>query len=259
MPTIAALTSFTANTQAKAAEVNANFSTIRTTVNTYAAFVDQPATITGVWTFNATPVLTTGLTVSAGGVTVTAGGVTVSAGGLTVTGNSTITGTLGGLTGLTVTGTATATTFSGSGASLTSIPQAGVTNLVSDLSGKAATSHTHAGSDITTGTVSSARLPSSYTALTITTLTGTTAIVPTLQSAASSPRVTLNVSESATTLLIATSAAPCVRTGGGTGTLNGTALGTLTGPSGTTSDPNGVRYFAVDVAGSTYYIPAFSF
>jgi hypothetical protein len=37
-----------------------------------------------------------------GGLTVTVGGATVSAGGITVTGNSTITGTLGGLTGLTV-------------------------------------------------------------------------------------------------------------------------------------------------------------
>lgn len=36
------------------------------------------------------------------GLTVTSGGATVSAGGITVTGNSTITGTLGGLTGLTV-------------------------------------------------------------------------------------------------------------------------------------------------------------
>ena len=102
MPTIAALTSFTANTQAKAAEVNANFSTIRTTVNTYGAFVDEPATITGAWTYNEGVVMTDGLSVTAGGVAVTAGGLTVSAGGATVTGNSTITGTLGGLTGLTV-------------------------------------------------------------------------------------------------------------------------------------------------------------
>jgi hypothetical protein len=97
MPTIASLTSFTANTQAKAAEVNANFSAIRTTVNTYAAFVDLTATITGVWTFTVAPVLSGGLSVSSGGLT-------VSAGGITVTGNSTITGTLGGLTGLTMIG-----------------------------------------------------------------------------------------------------------------------------------------------------------
>jgi hypothetical protein len=46
--------------------------------------------------------IATGLTVTAGGATVTAGGLTVSAGGAAITGNSTITGTLGGLTGLTV-------------------------------------------------------------------------------------------------------------------------------------------------------------
>lgn len=43
-----------------------------------------------------------GLIVSTGGVAITLGGLTVSAGGISVTGNSTITGTLGGLTGLTV-------------------------------------------------------------------------------------------------------------------------------------------------------------
>lgn len=116
MPTIAALTSFTANTQAKAAEVNANFSTIRTTVNTYAAFVDSTATITGAWTFSTAPVFTnaqtfaSAVTVTSGGLTVTAGGLTVSAGasafggGVAVTGNSTVAGTLTGMTGITATG-----------------------------------------------------------------------------------------------------------------------------------------------------------
>jgi hypothetical protein len=39
------------------------------------------------------------------------------------------------------------------------IPQARVTNLVSDLAGKAAASHTHSASDITSGTLNAARLP----------------------------------------------------------------------------------------------------
>ncbi|PIZ63989.1 hypothetical protein COY16_00515, partial [Candidatus Roizmanbacteria bacterium CG_4_10_14_0_2_um_filter_39_13] len=51
---------------------------------------------------NGVTYLGTGLTVNSGGIRVVAGGLTVSAGGATVTGNSTITGTLTGLTGLTV-------------------------------------------------------------------------------------------------------------------------------------------------------------
>jgi len=43
-----------------------------------------------------------GLTVTLGGLTVSAGGLIVTAGGISIGGNSTITGTLGGLTGLTV-------------------------------------------------------------------------------------------------------------------------------------------------------------
>ena len=50
-----------------------------------------------------------------GGLTVTAGGATVSSGGITVTGNSTITGTLSGITTMTVT-TMTASTFAGGAA-----------------------------------------------------------------------------------------------------------------------------------------------
>lgn len=95
MPVIPALTTFSANTLAKASEVNTNFSSIRTTLNTFGLFNDVAATVSAVFTYTAIPVFSVGVTVSAGGVT-------VSAGGVTVTGNSTITGTLGGLTGLTV-------------------------------------------------------------------------------------------------------------------------------------------------------------
>lgn len=69
------------------------------------------ATITGNSTITGTLAGLTGLTVASGGLTVSTGGLTVAANGMTVTGNSTITGTLGGLTGLTVaSGGATITT-----------------------------------------------------------------------------------------------------------------------------------------------------
>lgn len=106
MPTIPALTTFTANTLAKAAEVNSNFGTIRTTLNTYGLFADVAASISAVHTYSATPVYTAGatfttaaptfsagLTVSGGGASV-AGGLTVSSGGAAITGNSTVTGNL---------------------------------------------------------------------------------------------------------------------------------------------------------------------
>jgi hypothetical protein len=83
------------------------------------------------------------------GLTVASGGLTVTSGGVTVTGNSTITGTLGGLTGLTVasggasiSGTVTATTFSGSGASLTSLPSSALTGNLPALDGSALTNLT---------------------------------------------------------------------------------------------------------------------
>jgi len=47
------------------------------------------------------------------------------------------------------------------------VPQAQVVSLVSDLSGKAATSHNHAGADITTGTVNIARIPTGATGSTV--------------------------------------------------------------------------------------------
>lgn len=131
MPVIPALTTFTANTKAKSSEVNSNFSTLRSTLNTYGLFADVPATISAAYTFSVAPTLSLG-------ATITSGGLTVSAGGLTVTGNSTIAGTLGGLTGLTVasggasiTGNSTVTgnlsvTGTVTGGTIT-VPAAGVT------------------------------------------------------------------------------------------------------------------------------------
>jgi len=273
MPNIPALTQFTANTRAKASEVNGNFSTLRTTLNSYGLFSDVNATVTGTYTFNTAPVFTaaptfaagvslggqlvissggasitgnstitgtlatSGAMTSGGGLTVSSGGalitgnssisgtlattstasvgstLTVSAGGIAVTGNSTVTGNLtvtgtvtaAGLSGptavaasnvspgtfqagsytfqsgLSITGTATATTFSGafsgSGASLTGIPISGVTSLQTSLDGKAATSHTHAASQITAGTFGTGSyvFPSSVTVST--TLTATSGVV----------------------------------------------------------------------------------
>lgn len=159
MPTIAALTTFTSNTQAKAAEVNANFSTIRTTVNSFAAFVDTACTITGAWTFSTAPTISGAMSFGAA-VTITTGGLTISAGGFTVTGNSSVTGTL------------TATTFSGSGASLTAldasnlgsgtVPDARFPATLPAASGANLTSLN--ASNISSGTLNSARLPATIAA-----------------------------------------------------------------------------------------------
>lgn len=117
MPVIPALTTFVDNTYAVAAQVNANFSSIVTTVNTYGVFTDVATSISAIQTFNAVPVFALGATVTAGGITVTAGGLTVTAGGLTVaaggaaiTGNSAVTGNLavsGSVSAATITGTYT--------------------------------------------------------------------------------------------------------------------------------------------------------
>jgi len=142
-----------------AAPLNNNYTAIRTAVNTYCAFQDQSATITGAWTFSTSPTITNALTVGTG-LTVTSGGATITAGGLTVSAG-----------GAAITGTCTATEFSGSAASLTSIPAANITGTLPAISGANLTSLN--GSNISSGTVAAARLPTSYTALTVTTLTST--------------------------------------------------------------------------------------
>lgn len=129
-----------------AASFNNDFSAIKAWADTYVVLTDTARTVSAVVTFSTPPVFS--------------GGLTVSAGGAAITGNSTVTGTLG------VSGVLTAASFSGSGATLTAIPQSAVTSLVSDLAGKAATVHTHAATDIVSGTIASARLSGAYTGIT---------------------------------------------------------------------------------------------
>jgi hypothetical protein len=264
MPVIASLTTFSANTRAKAAEVNANFSLIRTTVNTYGAFLDVNSSVTGTWTFDTSPVFpdpvtfALAVTVTAGGLTVTAGGLTVSAGGAAITGNSTVTGTLttsGALTvssgGASITGTVTATTFSGSGASLTNLPSSALTGALPALSGASLTALN--ASELTSGTVATARLPTSYTALTVTTLTGTTAIVPTLQGAASTPRNKINLGDSATELLTFTAASNLVKGNGGAATG-----APSNGPTGYATSCTHTNWIPFESNGQVFWIPGYA-
>lgn len=267
MPVIGALTTFTANTRTKAAEVNANFSAVRTTVNTYGVFIDVACSISAVYTFNAVPVFALGVTitagglsvgaggvtitagglsVTAGGVTITAGGLTVSASGATITGNSSITGTLS------VSNTCTAATFSGSGAGLTSLPAATLTGTLPAISGANLTALN--GSNITSGTVAEGRITSSFTALTITTLTGTTAVIPTIQGAASTPKNTLALGDASTLFLSMTAQSKLVAPA--TGAAD--ALSFMQMPYGTTmvTDSGWIQiYFNTKL----FYIPFRSF
>jgi hypothetical protein len=85
------MTSFTASTPAVAAQVNTNFSNIRTYVNSYGLFTDVASqTVTKTLTFN--PDSGAAITVTTGGITITAGGLTVTAGNIVATaGNVTLT------------------------------------------------------------------------------------------------------------------------------------------------------------------------
>ena len=69
MPAPSAMTSFTANTRAKAAEVNSNFGSLYTAAATYAVYKDETATISAVHTHSATPVFSAGFSGTAGTLT----------------------------------------------------------------------------------------------------------------------------------------------------------------------------------------------
>lgn len=91
MPLIASLPQATSFAVATASFVNTNYATIKDTVNSYCLFKDVAATVTAIQTHSVTPVFNAGIT---------------------VVGNTTITGTLSGVTTMTVT-TLTATTLTG--------------------------------------------------------------------------------------------------------------------------------------------------
>lgn len=72
----------------------------------------------------------------------------------------------------TATATLTNKTLSGTNNTFSNIPQSAVTSLTDDLAGKASTTHTHSGADITSGTVDVARLGTSGTRSSTTYLRG---------------------------------------------------------------------------------------
>lgn len=141
------------------------------TFDTNTLVVDATNNRVGVATTSPTVALdVTGAAKVSAGLTVTTTGLTVSAGGATITGNSTITGTLGGITGLTVasgganiSGTVTATTFSGSGASLTNLPAGQLSGTAAAINGSAITALN--ASNIASGTLDNARLNSNVSGL----------------------------------------------------------------------------------------------
>ena len=144
-------------------------------------------------------------------------------GPVVATGNSSIAGTLTGLTGLTVTGVASATTFAGSGASLTNLSAAAVTS----------------------GTLDAARLP-------------TLTVFPIIAGAATSPRNTIKLADSDTAFLTATSASTLVAAASGSGST--TTITGFNGPAGTTFNAGDMRYIKVTLSGqSNWYIPVLQF
>jgi hypothetical protein len=155
-----------------------------------------------------------GLTVTAGGMTVTAGGLTVSASGITVTGNSTITGTLGGITTLSTSSTINGQTISS------------VANLTGSLTVASGFTVTAGGATITAGglTVTAGGLTVSASGITVTgnsTITGTLTALTGITSSGTASFAT--ITSSAT---ITAGTGLTVSAGGATITGNSTNTGT---------------------------------
>lgn len=158
------------------------------------------STITGVLTFSTAPVFTNNQAFAAGVTIATTLGVTgastlhgVSAtdinasGTLGVSGATTLASTLG-VTGavtmnstLGVTGAVTAASFSGSGSGLTSIPAGNLTGSLPAISGASLTNLN--ASALASGTVPTGVLPTSYSSLSITSVSGATATYTTVKGA----------------------------------------------------------------------------
>lgn len=155
-----------------AASFNSDFGALKSWADVYPLLTDANRTVTGVLTFSTSPVFSAAVTFALG-VTVTAGGLTVTAGGLTVTAGASTFGA-----GITVTGTVAATAVTGDGSGLTALPAANLTGTLGAMNGSNLTNLN--GTAIATGTVAAARLPTSYTNLTVTSLSTTSINPPSL-------------------------------------------------------------------------------
>lgn len=174
--------------------------------------------------------------------TLTVAGATTINDTFDVVGNATIDGTLA------VSGAVTAASFSGAATGLTSIPAANLTGTAAAINGSNITALN--GSNIASGTVAAARLPTSYSALTITTLTSTT-----IQGAASSPRNVINLGDSAFEFVVLSSSSALWANGNGAGNV---FAANISGPTGSVA-VSGVRWIACSINSVTCWIPALTF
>lgn len=141
---------------------------------------------------------------------------------------------------LTASGTVTANLFSGSGASLTSIPQSAVTNLVSDLAGKSSTSHTHTLSALS-GSVTNAQLPDP--------ITGRSSVSAEQFKGVTNAGNIIDLQNSASEFLRIVSGATWSIGNNSTATTPSTV-----GPTGMTTHAAADKFIVVNDNGTTYYL-----